>query len=189
MTRLTPLTESELDAEQHAFLERLNAGPRAARQGRIGLIGPYGVWARVPHVGDAVQSLGAVLRFDTRLPENIKEVAICTVGVFHRARFEFAAHRRLGLRAGLDEAALDRLQAGQPPGFVGDEAVAYAFTDEILRLHRASPATYAQALAAFGEADLIELVTLIGYYCLVSCTLNAFEVPLADGMVDPFPDD
>ena len=39
----------------------------------------------------------------------------------------------------------------------------------------------------FGEAPLIELVTIIGYYCLISLTLNAFDVALTSRMTDPFP--
>lgn len=187
MSRLTPLTEDELNDEQKAFLDGLNQGPRGAR-GRLGLIGPYGVWARAPHVGEPAQRLGAALRFETTLPENIKEVAICTVGAFHRARFEFAAHRRLALRAGVSEAAIDRLQAGEPPLLEGEEAIAHALTDQLLRKHRLSPATYDSARSAFGEAGLIELVSLVGYYCLISHTLNAFEVDLVDGMEDPFPE-
>lgn len=189
MTRLTPLSEDDLDQEQKRFLDRLNDGPRGAAQGRIGLIGPYGVWARAPRVGDPVQELGAALRFGSGLAENIKEVAICTVGAFHRAKFEFAAHRRLAIRAGVDEVALDRLQAGEPPGLSGDEAVAHAFADELLRGHHPDQTTFDRALTTFGEKGLIELVTLIGYYCLVSHTLNAFDVDLVDGMADPFPDD
>ena len=188
MTRLTPISEDDLDAEQRAFLEKLNQGPRGARQGRIGLIGPYGVWARAPHVGESAQLLGAALRFETSLPENIKEVAICTVGAFHRARFEFAAHRRLALKAGVSEAALDSLQAGEPPALGGDEAIAHALTDELLVRHQPSQTIFEQARDAFGERGLVELVTLIGYYCLISHTLNAFDVDLLDGMVDPFPD-
>lgn len=189
MTRLPPLSEDELNEDQQAFLAKLNQGPRGASQGRIGLIGPYGVWARAPHVGEPAQLLGAALRFGTTLPENIKEAAICTVGAFHRSKFEFAAHKRLGIRAGLSEAALNRLQAGQPPGLEGDEAVAHALADELVRQQRPSQATYDQAVAAFGEAGLIELTTLIGYYVLISYTLNTFDVALVDGMEDPFPED
>jgi 4-carboxymuconolactone decarboxylase len=50
-------------------------------------------------------------------------------------------------------------------------------------------ATYVAACDTFGETGLIELVGIIGYYCMVSLTLNAFEVSLTDGMEDPFPDD
>lgn len=185
--RLPPLTEDQLDAEQKAFLDRLNQGPRAQGR-RIGLVGPYGVWARAPHVGEPAQQLGATLRFGTGLPENIKEVAICTVGAFHRAKFEFAAHRRLAIRAGVSEAAIDRLQVGEDPAFHGAEAVAHALADELLRLHHPTREIYDRAIAEFGETGVIELVTLIGYYCMISHTLNAFAVDLADGMEDPFPD-
>lgn len=187
MPRLERLSESGLDEEQKAFLDRLNDGPRGSR-GRVGLVGPYAVWVRAPHVGEPAQRLGAALRFGIALPENVKEVAICTVGAFYRAKFEFAAHRRLALRAGVSEAALDQLQAGEAASLEGEEALAHAFADEMLRQHRASPETYERALESFGETGLIELVSLIGYYCLISHTLNAFEVELPDGMVDPFPD-
>ena len=44
------------------------------------------------------------------------------------------------------------------------------------------------ALGHCGERALVELVSLVGYYSLVRMTLNALEVPLVAGMVDPFPD-
>ena len=56
-------------------------------------------------------------------------------------------------------------------------------------MHRIEAATYAAAEAAFGEEGLIELVTTIGYYCVVSLTLNAFEVPLPESWTDPFPEE
>ena len=74
-------------------------------------------------------------------------------------------------------------------GFEGDEAVAHALADELVRQQRPSQAPYDQAVAAFGEAGLIELTTLIGYYVLISYTLNTFDVALVDGMEDPFPED
>ncbi|MFV0524355.1 MAG: carboxymuconolactone decarboxylase family protein [Acidimicrobiales bacterium] len=189
MTRLDPITEDDLDERQRAFLDQINQGDRARRHGRLGLVGPFGVWARAPHVGEPAQRLGATLRFGTSLPDPVVEAAVCTVGAHHRARFEFAAHRRLGLAAGLSEASLDRLQAGEDPGFEGDEAVAHTVATELTAGSRLTSATYARAVEAFGEAGLIELVTLVGYYGLISFTLNAFDIELEDGMVDPFPDD
>ena len=54
--------------------------------------------------------------------------------------------------------------------------------------HRLTNATYAQAISQWGEEGMIELVSVVGYYCLVSLTLNAFNVPVLDNMEDPFPD-
>ncbi len=182
--RLPPLTEEELDPAQRAVLEAMRQGPRG---GALGLAGPFGVWVRAPSVGAPTQALGAAVRYATGLADNVREVAICTVGVFHRASFEFAAHRALAEAAGVDSAALERLRAGEAPGFRGDEDLAYRVAHHLLHEHRLSETLYAEARAAFGDTALIELVTTIGYYCLVSLTLNAFEIPLSPGMDEPFP--
>ena len=74
------------------------------------------------------------------------------------------------------------------PSFTGDKATAHAVAAQLVRHHRISDATYAAAIDAFGETGLVELVTTVGYYCLISVTLNAFEIPLPDDWDDPFPD-
>ena len=144
---------------------------------------------RAPKVGGAVQALGAAVRFGSSLAENVKEVAICTVGEFYRAKFEFAAHKRLARRAGVDEAALERMQRGEDPQLEGDKALAYSVASQLVKVHRIDAATYEAAEVAFGEEGLIELVTTIGYYCLVCLTLNAFEVPLPESWTDLFPEE
>ncbi|MBX3706378.1 MAG: carboxymuconolactone decarboxylase family protein [Pseudomonadales bacterium] len=189
MNRLTPLDPAALDAAQQALLAAVESGPRAARHGRIGLQGPFGVWLRAPTVGHAAQAFGAVLRFETRLPESVKEVAICTVGAYYQAKFEFAAHARLALAAGVDPAVVEALRTRATPPFdAADQRLAWEVASALLARHRLDDALYRRAQGAFGESLLVELVTLIGYYCLISLTLNAFEVPLPDSMVDPFPD-
>ena len=185
--RLPKLEISELTAAQKVVFDQIQRGPRSTGGRQIGLIGPFGVWVRAPLVGGAVQALGSAVRFEATLANNVKEVAICTVGVFHQSRFEFAAHRKLAIEASVDAAALESLRAGGDPGFTGDEAIAYRVAQQLLHEHRIDRALYGEAVASLGEEALIELVTTIGYYCLVSLTLNAFEIPLEDGMDDPFP--
>ena len=189
MSRLSPLNLDDLDADQHAVLEAIQRGPRGNRHGRIGLVGPFGVWVRAPKVGHAVQAFGGAVRFETALPERVKEVAICTVGAHHRAKFEFAAHRSLAIAAGVSEQVVEAIRCGTAPSFDDDrERLAHAVTRSLLETHGIDDGLYAQAMALFGEVGLIELVTIVGYYCLVSFTLNAFEIPLDTNMTDPFPD-
>ena len=139
------------------------------------------------HSWTSSRQLRAAARFETDLAENLKEVAICTVGAFHKAKFEFTAHKNLALAAGVDRVCLEQLQTGGSPGFEGDESLVHEVAKELLHEHRISNDTYANAIAALGEQQVIELVTIIGYYCMISHTLNAFEVPLLDNMQDPFP--
>lgn len=198
--RLTDLDRDNLTDDQTAVLDAIESGPRGNPQGNtqgnqsggkakagVGLLGPYGVWVRAPAVGHAVQALGAAVRFESKLPEAVKEVAICTVGAFHHAKFEFAAHKRLALAAGVAPEPIDQLRRGEAPEFDGAEALAHAVAHELLNDHVISPPTYQTAVAMFGEPGVIELVTVIGYYVLVSYTLNAFEVPILKTMEDPFP--
>jgi 4-carboxymuconolactone decarboxylase len=189
MSRLEPLDIDALNAEQRALLDVMERGPRGARHGRIGLVGPFGVWLRSPTVGNAAQAFGAAVRFQTQLPEPVKEIAICTVGAHYRAKFEFAAHARLAREAGVSEAAIEAIRTGETPA-LGDsrEALAHDVTRALLREHRLTDDLYRRARTGFSESELVELVTIIGYYCQISLTLNAFEVPVPDTMTDPFPD-
>ena len=185
MTRLSQLTEEQLTPEQQVLYQTIAMGPRGA----TGLVGPFNAYLRAPQAGDAAQALGSTVRFGTRVAENVKEVAICTVGAFYKAKFEFAAHAKLAIKAGVDKEIVEALRLNIPPAFAKEaERLAYTLAYENLIAYRVSDATYREALACFGEEQLVELILTIGYYSLVSMTLNTFEIPLRDGMVDPFPE-
>jgi 4-carboxymuconolactone decarboxylase len=184
MSRLNPLDEANLAPDARAFLDTVNSGPR----GKIGLIGPFGVWAHAPKIGNAAQAFGGAVRFQTSLPERIKEIAICAVGAHYKAKFEFAAHGPMAIAAGVSASAVDAIRRGVDPDLAdAADRASYRVARELLLEHRLSDATFADAKARFGEAALIELVTIIGYYCLISLTLNAFDVELTSRMTDPFP--
>lgn len=180
------LPEVDLDAltnDQQALYNALSTRPEVQRSG---LVGPFAVWMHAPQMGAAMEQLGQAVRFDASLPANVTEVAICTVGAFYRSPFEFAAHKVMAVNAGVAASKLDRLAAGRDPGFEGDEATAHVAATELLADHRLSEQTSADIDERFGPTGAVELVTTIGYYVLVSLTLNGFDVPLADGMADPF---
>ena len=189
MNRLKHLEIEDLNPEQQALLRAVQNGPRAAMHGRLGLVGPFGVWVRAPRVGNAAQAFGAAVRFETTLAEAVKEIAICTVGAHFKAKFEFAAHGPLAIAAGVDPAAVDAIRRGAIPELAAPaEALAYEIASTLLTRHRLSDQQYQRARAVFSETELVELVTVIGYYCQISLTLNAFEVPLSEHMADPFPE-
>ena len=181
--RLPDIDPDDLTGEQQPLYDALMNRPEVQA---MGLVGPFGVWMHAPELGTAMAQLGAAVRFSASLPAAVTEVAICTTGAFFRSSFEFAAHRTMALRAGVDEAKLDRLAAGEDPEFNGDEHAAHAVASDLLHDHRVSHDVYADAHRRFGDQGMVELVTTVGYYSLVSMLLNGFDVPLARGMTDPF---
>ena len=185
MPRLSELNTDALNDAQRLVLKSIESGPR----GSMGLVGPFGIWVRSPTIGQMVQSLGATVRFETSLAEDVKEVAICAVGTHYHAKFEFAAHQRLARQAGVSEAVIEALRLGTDPQFDSPTlSASYRIARRLLNDHRLDDETYSVGIDVFGENGLIELVNVIGYYCLVSLTLNAFEVPITANMTDPFPD-
>jgi len=187
MSRLSPLDENSMSDAQRALYDALNSGPRA-RQGKVAPVGPFGVWLHSPRIGQAAQTFGATVRFEPTLPERIKEIAICTVGAHYRAKFEFAAHGPLAIRAGVPAEAVEAIRIGEDPGFSDAADVAsYRIARQLMTQHRVDDSTYADAVGRFGESGLVELVTVIGYYCLICLTLNAFDIQVTERMTDPFP--
>ncbi|MFN8639928.1 MAG: hypothetical protein U0360_10870 [Dehalococcoidia bacterium] len=125
------------------------------------------------------------MRFENALPPHLAELAIILAGAHWRAQFEFWAHARAAARAGVPDAVIEAIRTGGQPDLEGDSATVYDFVTELLRSTRVAPSTYARALEAFGERGVVDLVGTVGYYSLVSMTLNAFEVGLPEGETPP----
>lgn len=184
MSRLTPLTRTDLDDEQGEVWDAL----AESRGGGVGLvapdgslIGPFNAFVHAPKIGKRLSSLGGLLRFRTSLERRLSEVAICTVGAYWHAEFEFYAHAPMAVEHGVDEAVIDALRDGRTPEFArDDERLVYDIVTQLLTKHRVDPDTFAAGKELVGEKGLVELVSTVGYYCLISMTLNLFEVPLPE---------
>jgi 4-carboxymuconolactone decarboxylase len=77
---------------------------------------------------------------------------------------------------------IEAIRTGAEPELTDPKARAvYAVARELHATRALSDATYAKAAAALGREGLVDLVGILGYYTLVSMTLNAFDVPTPDG--------
>jgi 4-carboxymuconolactone decarboxylase len=183
MARMPDLDPAKLSPEQRKVYDAILAGPRGH------VVGPLRVWLQSAELADRAQALGAFCRFGTSLPPRLSELAILVTGAHWRAAFEWHAHAPMGLKAGLDAAAIEAIRVGQKPGLTkSDEIAVYDFARELLETRKVSDATYARAVAALGQTGVVELVGILGYYGLISMTINAFEVPLPEGAPQPFAD-
>jgi len=173
--RFKPLTYDQLTPEQKTLVEHLYAGERG------GMNGPFNVLLRSPEVGDAAQKLGAQLRFHTSLNARQRELAIIITGRAWKAQYEWYAHKRLALEAGINKAAVDAIAKGaRPTGLQPDEQVVYNFCDELIKTHQVSDATFHAAVEKLGERGVVDMTALVGYYHLVSMLLNIDRYPMPD---------
>ncbi len=180
--RFAPLAWDAMTPEQKAMTEHVLAGKRGS------LNGPYNVLLRSPQMGDLAQQFGAYTRFDTSIPHKLNELAILVTARFWNGQYEWYAHRKYGLAAGLNPDLIDAIAAGRrPAGMPPDEAAVYDFCHELLATRQVSDATFAAAKQHFGERGVVDLIGVVGYYNIVSMALNVDRYPLPDGAKPELP--
>ena len=141
------------------------------------LQGPPAVWILSPAFGHALQKIGGAVRYDSRLPARGREIAILLVGHHHKSAFEIYAHTRAGRAAGLSDADLEALAAGERTNVLSDvEAAMFRATRAILERGTLDEGEYRDTVDILGEAGLLELVTIVGYYNMVAWQLAVFDV-------------
>jgi 4-carboxymuconolactone decarboxylase len=181
--RLPVISLDSLTAAQTALVEAIKQGPR----GGFSNSGPFAVYLHAPAYGMLAQQLGGHLRFKTSLPPRLSEFAILCTGRYWKAQFEWHAHAPIAAAQGVKAATIRDLKAGRAPRSApGDEKAIYAFVKELYATRRVSSATYARVHKLLGDTGLVELVGILGYYALISMTLNVFRAPLPDGASLPF---
>ena len=174
--RFKPLTYEKMTPEQKTLIEHLLAGERG------GTNGPFNVTLRSPEMGDLAQKLGAQLRFHSSLPNRLNELAIIMTARFWTSQYEWYAHRRAALTAGLSPAVIDAIAVGKRPASMQpDEEAVYNFGNEMLRTKQVSDAAFKSVVDKFGERGAVDLTGVMGYYCFVSMMLNIDRYPLPDG--------
>jgi 4-carboxymuconolactone decarboxylase len=180
VSRLPYLSRDELGAEgKHVW--DLIVGTRGSQlvNSDGGLTGPFNAFVHAPDVGQQLTSLGAVLRFGTSIERRLTEVAIITVGARWKAEFEWWAHARMARNHGVPDAVVDAIGRGEEPSFAADdERAVYAIARQLTQTGRVSQDAYDAAQRLLGDTGVVELVSLCGYYTLISFLLNAFAVPL-----------
>ncbi|MGE3855850.1 MAG: carboxymuconolactone decarboxylase family protein [Dehalococcoidia bacterium] len=184
MPRLAPLTAADFTPEQQRVADAI-----IKSRGQISLGGgPFLPWMRSPELADRAQHLGDFCRYHSSLEPTLSEFAIILTAKFWKSQYEFFAHARMAREAGVADAIVEAVRLGtEPPAMDERQQAIYQFVNEYLETHRVSDATYERAKAALTERGVVDLVGIVGYYCLVSMTLNVFEVALPAGEADPLP--
>lgn len=182
MSRLPDLPYERMDDEQKRIHDEIAAGPRGA------VVGPLKVWLHSPPLADRAQQLGAYARYQSSLPQHLSELAILVTGAVWKADFEWYSHVGPARAAGIPDAAIEAIRRGDEP--VLDDAPSRAVYRVARAMHeerQLSDDLYATAKGALGERGLVDLIGILGYYTLISMTLNAFAVETPDGSA-PFAD-
>ena len=174
--RFKPLTYEAMTPEQKRMTDNILNSERKS------MGGPFNALLRSPEMGDLAQQLGAYVRFRSSLPRHLNEMAIIMTARVWTAQYEWYVHKQAALDAGLNPAIAAAIAENKRPASMKpDEQALYEFTKELLDTKHVSDATFQNAVKAFGEKGVVDLIALTGYYGMVSALLNVDRYPLPAG--------
>jgi 4-carboxymuconolactone decarboxylase len=153
--------------------------------------GPWIVMLRSPEVMTRARGLSDYLRYQSVLPGWLREFVILMTARQWSQNYEWNAHSAIAADEGLSPDIAKAIAEGRrPAGMVEEEQILYDFCAELQRNRSVSDVTYARALDRFGEQGIVETVSLMGYYTMISMLLNTARTPLPAGAapaLPPFP--
>jgi alkylhydroperoxidase family enzyme len=175
---------ADMTAEQREFYDKYATGVRASAGTSFALVdadgqllGPPAVWVLSQPLGLALERLGYAIRYELALSRRAQEIAILMVAQHRCSDFERFAHEQAGRKAGLTDADLAALAAGESPVLdSAEERAVYEVTRRVLDAHALTAEEYEEYASALTVSRLFELVTLIGYYLMLATQLSVFDI-------------
>jgi len=176
MPRLPVINPKKYTAEQAKAAKAIVSGPRGEVRG------PFHMLMHNPKAADAVQKMGAFLRFDGKVNGRLRELAILVTARLWTAQYEWYAHAPIAQKEGLDDAIIDAIAQKKRPRFKNaDERIVYNFVTELNTKHKVGKKTFDAAKKLLGNDGVVELVVLCGHYTNISMVLNTFEMEVPKG--------
>lgn len=181
--RLPPLTPEVLDEDQATLREAIVGGDRGKQPQHFPLTdddgslhGPFGIMLTAPALGDALQQLGATIRFRTDLSARIREIAILQTAHATGSSFEWWAHARVGRAVGLTDEEIMQLSIGCFASEDPTESAVAGLCQGLLTSGVITDEDFDAARAHLSHRQITEVTTLVGYYRLLAELMRIYDV-------------
>jgi len=185
--RLPLIKPADLTPEQKPLYQDMKTGIESSIKGFQAmhddgtLIGTWNPWLHFPKIGGPYSNLVKALYAAPILPKKAREVAVLATGAHFHSGYELYSHMLMAEQRGLDDNAIATIVAGQRPQTLKeDEGVAYDVASAALRGGVMPEPVYKRAVEQFGPIGAAKLLYFIGLYCMISITLNGFDVPVPE---------
>jgi 4-carboxymuconolactone decarboxylase len=148
---------------------------------RGSLRGPFSVFLHCPELAGRLAHLGAYVRFEGTLDMRVRVLAAMTVAREFEAEYVWGAQTASARRQNVAETTINAIRKNDSNGIPAEDLAIIDFTRNLLRKHRVSDAAATAMRARLGDDGFIQLTGAIGYYSMLSMTVNACELEAAPG--------
>jgi 4-carboxymuconolactone decarboxylase len=175
MARLPELNEAKLSPDQKTVYDDI-----MGLRGRVR--GPFAVWLRNAELAAGALKLQELFASGVKMERRLIQLMILVAARYASAQYAWHIHEPHALQHGISRGIVEAIRERRTPNFtLEDERLVYDITLELNTTHRLSDATFSRGMAMFGEQQLVELVSGVGFYAMVGMTLNAFDVTVPEG--------
>jgi 4-carboxymuconolactone decarboxylase len=175
MARLTPITSrDQVAAKDQAVFDSI-VKSRGAVQG------PFTMFMHCPELAGPLGHLGAFVRFEGSLDMRVRVLAAMTVARELEAVYVWGAQTGGARKLNVPESTITAIRENHSRGIPPEDAQIVEFTRTLMRRHRVDDATANAIRQRFGDDGFIQLTGAIGYYAMLSMTVNACELEAAPG--------
>lgn len=143
--------------------------------------GPFTMFMHNPELAGRVAHLGAYIRFEGDLDMRVRVLAAMTVGREFETMYVWGAQTEGARKLGVPESTIDAIRAKRTSGMPPEDALIVEFTQQLVQNHRVSQRTFDAIQKRFGDEQLIQLTGTIGYYAMLSMTVNACQLQAGEG--------
>jgi alkylhydroperoxidase family enzyme len=173
-TRIEPVAAADQSDDQRERLAPVLSGPAPSATNL------FTTMVRHPKLFQRWQALGGMLLLRGLLPARDREILILRTAVNTRSDYEWGQHVRIATDSGMSADDIDRCARGTAADDA--EAVLLAAADQLHAHNDLDDATWATLASRYDEAQMIEIVALVGYYHQTAFLLNALGVAREEGV-------
>ena len=149
---------------------------------RGGVARNYAALLNNPQAAGAMATLGGYARFETPLDPRIKALAVLTAAREANGHYVWTVNQRVVREAGISDEIISAIHERRAPsGMDAKDANVVQFVLELLRHHRISDVTFEALRSQVGNAVVIDILVVSGYYHTLAHCLQALEVELPEG--------
>jgi 4-carboxymuconolactone decarboxylase len=175
MARLPEIKRENLSGEQLRVFDQIE-------ETRGNVRGPFAIWLNTPHLAEHCLHLQHFLNYGAKLKKRFMQLMILIVARRSSAQFAWFIHARHAAQLGISPEIIEAIRTAREPHFVEeDDKLIYELVTELCSSQTLSEASHGRAMARLSKEELVELVTGVGFYGMVSLTLNAFDAPVPGG--------
>ncbi|HEX4636724.1 MAG TPA: hypothetical protein VH189_11120 [Rhizomicrobium sp.] len=174
--RFVELTPAQLDDQQRPIADHI------LTFSKIGIGGPYHIMLRSPQAAQQIINLMDYLRFQSTVPNRLKEFSIMIQGRLWRSQVEWATHYAPAIKAGVSADTLAALKINRRPTTMQpDEAAVYDFCTELYTKHAVSDETYGRLHQHLNDQQIVDLTLLQGLYVTAASVMAMADQGLPPG--------